>query len=42
MISVVLFPQASKPSMNFIKLKNWPIIVKICVSISVHVKDMVI
>ena len=40
MISVVLFPQASKPSMNFNKSKNWSIIVKIYVS--VHVKDMVI
>ena len=40
MISVVLFPQALRPSMNFNKSKNWPIIVKIYVS--VHVKDMVI
>ena len=41
MISVVLFPQASKPSMNFNKSKNWSIIVKIY-DVSVHVKDMVI
>ena len=40
MISVVLFPQGSKPSMNFIKSKNWPVLVKIYAS--VHVKDMII
>ena len=40
MISVVLFPQALKPSMNFNKSNNWSIFVKIYVS--VHVKDMVI
>ena len=38
MISVVLFPQASKPSMNFIKSKNWPVIVKIYVSVHVKVE----